>query len=367
MKMNKFAKLAGVAAAGALVLAGCASNEPAPTTPGGEQSTGGGSDLSGTLTGIGASTQQAAQEKWVADFMTQNSGVQASYAPEGSGAGREAFQGGGAQFAGSDAPFDLEENKPGSFGKCAEDSIAYEMPMYISPIAIAFNVEGVDSLNLDAATTAKIFNGDITKWNDPAITALNPDAQLPDADIHTVHRSDESGTTENFVAYLKQVAPDAWPHEVSGDWPEGIGGEGAKGTSGVVASITNGTGTIGYADASQAGDLSKAAVGEGGNFNELTPEAAAQIVENAPVQDGREEHDIALELDRKVEGYPVVLVSYEIACAKYQDANDAAMTKAYLSYIASEEGQNAAAEAAGSAPLSAALREKVQAAIDAIE
>lgn len=361
--MNKFAKLASVAAAGALILSGCASNEePSPTT-GGEN---GGSELSGTLTGIGASSMRAAQEKWVAEFMTQNSGVQLSYAPEGSGAGREAFMGGGADFAGSDRALKPEENKAGSFGKCAEGSIAYDMPVYISPIAIIFNVEGVDELNMNADLAGKIFDGKITKWNDPAIAELNPDAKLPDLPINPVHRSDDSGTTENFTSYLNEVAPEAWPHEPDGEWPI-ESGEGAKGTSGVVAAVTNGNGTIGYADASQAGDLSMAKVGEDGNFAELTAEAAAKVVENSPVEEGREEHDLAIELDRKAEGYPIVLVSYAIACAEYQDEKQGELVKAYLTYIASEEGQQAAAEAAGSAPLSSKLSEQVKASIDAIK
>ena len=134
-----------------------------------------------------------------------------------------------------------------------------------------------------------------------------------------------------------------------------------------MAAVTNGTGTIGYADASQAGDLAQAKVGEEGNFSELTPESAAQIVENSPVEEGREEHDLAMELNRKGEGYPIVLVSYAIACAEYQDPAQAELVKAYLSYMASEEGQKAAEEAAGSAPLSPKLAEQVNASIEAIK
>src|SRR3954454_333915 len=103
-------------------------------------------------------------------------------------------------------------------------------------------------------TIASIFNGDITTWDDPAIKADNPDAKLPSDRITVVHRSDESGTTENFQDYLSQVAGDVWTHEVSGDWPV-KGQEAAQGTSGVVDAVTNGKSTIGYADESQAGDL----------------------------------------------------------------------------------------------------------------
>ena len=120
------------------------------------------------------------------------------YSPDGSGAGREAFIAGGADFAGSDRALKLEE-LDGSFGKCAEGTSAIDLPVYISPIAVIFNLEGVDKLNLDQATLAGIFAGKITTWNAPEIAALNPDATLPSSPITAVHRSDDSGTTENFT------------------------------------------------------------------------------------------------------------------------------------------------------------------------
>ena len=95
--------------------------------------------------------------------------------------------------------------------------------------------------------------------------------------------------------------------------------------------------------------------------------AAAAAVENSPLEEGRAAGDIAIKLDRRAAGYPIVLVSYVIACSEYQDAEKAALVKGYLSLIVSEEGQSAAAETAGSAPLSDTLREKVIAAVDSIK
>ncbi|MGO4957879.1 phosphate ABC transporter substrate-binding protein PstS [Luteococcus sp. Sow4_B9] len=346
----------------ALAFTGCAANEG--TDAGSDNASA--SSLSGTITGTGASSMKVAQENWVSAFQQANTGVTINYSPEGSGAGREAFIGGGTDFAGSDRAFKDEENVAGKFGNCTADSIAYDLPLYISPIAVIFNVEGVDKLQLDAATTAGIFKGDIKKWNDPKIAKLNPDAKLPNANITAVHRSDDSGTTENFTDYLNKVAPSVWDKKADGEW-QYKGGEAAKGTSGVVAAVQNGVNTIGYADASQAGSLKVAEIGEGGKYSGPTEEAAAKVVENSPQVEGRHEHDLALKLDRKAEGYPIVLVSYVMLCQDYKDDKKAELVKAYATYMASEEGQKKAQETAGAAPLSAALSEKVKASIDSVK
>jgi phosphate transport system substrate-binding protein len=215
---------------------------------------------------------------------------------------------------------------------------------------------------------AGIFDQKITTWNDPAIAADNPGVTLPDLAITPVNRSDESGTTENFTEYLAAAAAEAWPHEPDGNWPV-AGGEAAQGTSGVVSAISGGNGTIGYADLSQAGDLGVANIGVGEEFVTPTPEAAAAVVENSERIEGRGEYDFAIELARDTTesgSYPIVLVSYHIGCVTYDDAEKAGLVADFMGYVISEEGQQAAAEAAGSAPISDALRQQAQTAVDAI-
>ncbi|MHA6512618.1 phosphate ABC transporter substrate-binding protein PstS [Tessaracoccus sp. Z1128] len=358
----------------ALLLSACAANEvTTPDTTGSASASAAASgdasapasELEGTLAGKGSSAMNSAQTTWIAKFQEANPGVTVNYAPDGSGAGREAFMGAGVDFAGSDRAFKLDENVAGASSLCADDSIAYDLPIYVSPIAVIFNLEGVTELNLNPDTLAGIFNGSITKWNDPAIAATNEGVELPDMDITPVHRSDDSGTTENFTDYLNKTAPSVWTNEADGEWTY-EGGEAAKGTSGVVAAVTNGTGTIGYADASQAGELSVAMIGDD-EFYGPTAEAAAAAVDVSPMEEGRDANDLAINLDRSAEGYGIVLVAYAMACAEYADPAKAELVKAYLGYVASEQGQADAAEGAGSAPLAAGLRDKVLAAIDSIK
>lgn len=375
MKLTRFAQIGAISAIAALSLTACAANEgtaPADTTaPSEGTSSAPAVVLSGEIAGSGASSQEVAVQTWTAGFQTANADVTVTYDPAGSGAGRTSFGAGAVAFAGSDRAFKTDE-LAGEFAACAAGSNIIELPTYISPIAVIFNIEGVDQLNLDAATAAALFAGDIKNWNDPAIAALNPDATLPDLAVNPVHRADDSGTTENFTDYLAAAAPTAWPHEADGVWPL-QSGEAAQGTSGVVSAVQQGPGSIGYADASRAAEagLSTAAIKVGTEFVEYSPEAAASVVEASPFAEGRTEGDLAIELDRNSEAagvYPIVLVSYLIACQEYgaDFAEQAPIVKSYLQYVASEEGQNAAAAASGNAPITAELRTKINAAIDLI-
>jgi phosphate transport system substrate-binding protein len=352
-----------VALAGSLVLSACgAANEGGAA---GGQGSGGG-ELSGTLNGAGASSQQAAMAGWSAGFSSVQPGVTVNYDPVGSGGGREQFLDGGVDFAGSDAALDDEELALAE-ERCGTEGV-FEMPNYISPIAVIYNLEGVDELNLSPETVAGIFAQEITTWNDPAIAEDNPDAELPDTAITPVNRADDSGTTTNFTEYLAAVAPDVWTFEPDGVWPVD-GGEAAQGTSGVVQAVGAGAGAIGYADLSQAGELGVARIGVGEEFVEPTAEGAAAVVEASENVEGRGEYDFAIEVARDTAEsgqYPIVLVSYHIGCVQYDDQETADLVKAFMDYAISEEGQQAAAEAAGSAPISDVLRDEGQSAVDAI-
>lgn len=327
-----------------------------------------GSSLSGTLNGGGASSQEAAQGAWRAGFQQANPEVTVNYDPIGSGGGREQFISGGFPFAGSDDYLNNDEGELDGATERCDGQAPIEVPAYVSPIAVIYNVDGVDNLQLSPDTLAGIFAGDITTWDDPAIAGDNPDASLPAEDITPVHRSDESGTTGNFTNYLDTVAGDSWTHGEVETWPV-KGGEGASGTSGVVAAVTNGANTIGYADASQAGDLGKAAIGVGDGFELPTPEAAAKILEVSPEADVATDTELVYDLDYTTEEagvYPIVLSSYLIACPSYSDKAEGDLVKAYLSYIISDEGQQTAADNAGSAPLPASIAEKAQGIVDGI-
>ena len=142
----------------------------------------------------------------------------------------------------------MDEDEIAQSKKVCGENGAFEFPVYVSPIAIAFNLKGVDKLNLDAATAAKIFAGKITKWNDPQIAKLNPEADLR-TPRSPLHRSDESGTARTYR--LPSTRPQGrWPHEAAEEFPAEYGGEAAQGTDGVVSLVADTEGAISYADAS---------------------------------------------------------------------------------------------------------------------
>lgn len=318
--------------------------------------------LSGDLNGAGASSQEKAQGAWATGFQGMNDGnVTVNYDPVGSGDGRTNFIEGGVSFAGSDSYLNDDEGELTAAKERCNGEDPIEVPAYVSPIAVAFNLEGVDALNMSADTIAQIFDGKITTWNDPAIAEENPDADLPDTAITPVHRSDDSGTTKNFTDYLGK-ASSSWSYEAEDAFPV-KGGEAAEGTSGVIAAVSGGDGTIGYADESQVGDLSVVSVKVGEEYVAPSAEGAAKVVEASPAAEGRADVDMAVDIDRETteaDAYPVVLLSYLIACQTYEDQAEADLVKGYLSYIVSDEGQAAASEEAGSAPLSSTVAEKAQ-------
>ena len=336
-------------------------------TDGAADSTG---SVSGTLVGAGASSQAAGMQGWQVGFQELNPDVTVEYDPIGSGGGREQFLAGGSTFAGSDA-FLKDDEFEQSKERCAGDGGAINLPHYISPIAIPFNLSGVDSLNLTPDVIGGIFANTITNWNDPAIAEINPDAELPDLAINPVHRSDESGTTENFTDYMSQAAPEAWTYGAIELWDDdGPGrGEGGQGTSGVVSAVAAGEGSIGYADASQIGDLPAAAVGVGGEFVEFSPEAAGRIVDASTRLEGRNDYDFAIEVNRTPDDatvYPIALVSYHIVCLQYDSQEEVDLVKAFMTYVGSEAGQAASQASAGSAPISPEVSDEILVSIDQI-
>jgi phosphate transport system substrate-binding protein len=330
------------------------------------------SAISGTLIGAGASSQAAAMQTWQAGFQTLATEAPVEYDPLGSGGGRETFLAGGSDFAGSDA-YLKDEELASSIEACAGDQGAVDLPHYISPIAIAYNVPALEgtTLQFSPATLAGIFANQITNWNDAAIAADNPGVELPDLALNPVHRSDDSGTTQNFTDYLSKVAPDIWTYGALQDWGgDGPGGgEGADKTSGVVAAIAAGEGSVGYADESQIGDLPPAAIGVGSEFVTPSAESAAKVLDISPRAEGRPDRDFAFDLVRDTTEsgvYPIVLVSYHIVCLQYDSQEKVDLVKGFMTYVGSEEGQTAAADTAGSAPISDDLRQQMLAVINTI-
>jgi phosphate transport system substrate-binding protein len=354
----------GTLLAATALIAGCGSDHPVPPDdqpPVPE-------DLEcppGSIDGAGSSAQENAMQVWIAGYQSACEAT-VYYDAIGSGGGRSQFIDGAVSFAGTDAALDEEETAE-AVQRCG-GAEPVNLPAYAVPIAVAFNLEGIDSLNLTPQAIAGIFNQDITRWDDEAIAADNPDTDLPDLPIQTVSRSDESGTTENFTEYLHQAAAEDWPHEPDGQWPI-VPVEAGQGNSGVAAAIEGGQGMIGYVEASHVGHMSTAAVGVGEEFVEVGAEAAGRVLALAEERPGNSPHDLALELDYATEEpdtYPIVLVTYEVACLAYDDAEEVALLQDFLHYVVSDEGQHAASEEIGSAIMPEEMRERLEESIDVI-
>ncbi|MGX1913995.1 phosphate ABC transporter substrate-binding protein PstS [Streptomyces phaeochromogenes] len=361
--------LGAVVVTGALTLTACGSDD---TSDGGDSSAStqpkAGSikcdDAKGQLLADGSSAQKNAIDAWVKQF-TAACGVQINYKGGGSGAGITAFNQGQVAFAGSDSA--LKPDEVTASKETCKGGQGIDLPMVGGPVAIGYNVEGVDSLVLDAPTLAKIFDDKIKNWNDPAIAKLNPDATLPNLKIQAFHRSDESGTTDNFTKYLIAAAKSDWPYEGGKAW-QAKGGQSAPQSSGVAQQVKQVNGAISYMELSYAKDgitpvkidTGAAAPVEATVDNATKAIAAAKVVGTAP--------DMALELDyaTKADGaYPITLVTYEVVCDKGNKADTLVATKAFLRYIASEEGQNVLTEA-DYAPMPEEIITKVRTTVESL-
>jgi phosphate transport system substrate-binding protein len=348
-RMNRRALAFGaLAVSGALALTACGSDD---TSDGGGSSASATAaagnikcdDAKGQLLADGSSAQKNAIDAWVKQF-TQACGVQINYKGSGSGAGITAFTNGQVAFAGSDSALKPEEVTASK--KVCSGGQAIDLPMVGGPIAIGYNVPGVDKLTLDAPTLAKIFNNKISKWNDQAIAKLNPDAKLPDLKIQAFHRSEDSGTTDNFTKYLIASAKSDWPYSGGKAW-QAEGGQSASGSSGIAQQVKQTSGAIGYMELSYAKDgINPVSIDTGASAPvEASVDNATKAIADAKVVGTGSDLALQLNYATKAEGaYPITLVTYEIACDKGNKADTLAATKAFLRYIASEDGQKVLAD-----------------------
>ncbi|MFE2046340.1 phosphate ABC transporter substrate-binding protein PstS [Streptomyces sp. NPDC059477] len=349
-RMNRRAlSLGALAVSGALALTACGTDDTGSS--GGDSSSSAtaaaGSiqcdDASGQILADGSSAQKNAIDAWVKNFTQACSGVQINYKGGGSGAGVTAFTQGTVAFAGSDSALEPEEIEASK--EVCSGGQGIDLPMVGGPIAVGYNVPGVDNLVLDAPTLAQIFDNKITNWNDEAIAKLNPDATLPDLKIQAFHRSEDSGTTDNFTKYLIETTPDNWKYEGGKAW-QAEGGQAASGSSGMAQQVKQNSGAIGYMELSYAKDLSVVSVDTGAAAPvPASVDGATKAIADAKVVGTGK--DLALELNyaTKADGaYPITLVTYEIVCDAGNNADTLPATKAFLTYIASEEGQQVLAE-----------------------
>jgi phosphate transport system substrate-binding protein len=333
---------------GALVLSACGSDDNSGGEGGGSE-TAATSDINcegeGNLLASGSSAQKNAMDAWVNAYQSACGSTKINYNPTGSGAGIQEFLQGKTAFAGSDSALDEDEVKESE--EVCDGGKGINLPMVGGPVAVGYNLSGVDDLVLDAPTLAKIFDSKITQWDDEAIKKLNPDADLPSTKIQAFHRSDESGTTDNFTEYLGTAAPDDYKYEADKAW-KAKGGQSANGSAGVASNVKQNDGAIGYFELSYATgsgiDTVKLDTGadepvEASVENSSNGIAAGKIVG----KDG----DLAMELDyttKEAGAYPVILVTYEIVCDKGNKAETLDATKSFLNYTASKDGQKALAE-----------------------
>ena len=281
---------------------------------------------SGTIVGAGATFPFPLYSKWGQDYNTAT-GVKLNYQAIGSGGGISAIEADTVDFGASDAPLkkaDLDANG------------LVQFPMCIGGVVLIVNLEGVTpgGITLDAATLAKIYNGDIAGWNDAAIAALNPGVTLPSTAINVVHRSDSSGTTWIFTNYLTAAAGDVWTAGADKEvaWPTGVGGKGSSGVAATVQQVAGSIGYVEYAYAMQNDMTWTNLVNADGESVAPSLEAFTDAALNAPWQQAANDGFYAVMVDAKgATSWPITGASFILM---RKEAGDAARSKASLEFFA---------------------------------
>jgi phosphate transport system substrate-binding protein len=353
-----------------MMLSGCGSdkNTSAPSSSGSATAANVSCGGKQTLKASGSTAQANAMTRFVKAFEQACSGQTLNYTPNGSGAGIREFNGNQTDFGGSDSPLSIDEATAAQH-RCG-GSPAWNLPVVFGPIAVTFNISTVTSLNLDGPTVAKIFNGAITTWNDPAIQGLNNGFTLPGEPIHVVFRNDESGTTDNFQKYLDAASNGAWGKGTGKTFKGGVG-EGAKGNDGTSAAIKATEGSITYNEWSfaQAQHLNMAKVvsSAGPDAVAISTDSVGKTIAGAAIKG--QGNDLVLDTTSFYKpaqpgSYPIVLATYEIVCSKYPDAQVGTAVKAFLQSTIGA-GQNGLADN-GYIPIPDAFKSRLSTAVDAI-
>ena len=275
-------------------------------------------DLEVSLSGAGASFPAPLYQRWFSEYNQQNPGVQISYQSVGSGAGVEQYLQGTVDFGATDAPLTEEERATfeSTYGQAP-----IQVPMTAGSVVFAYNLPGVDSLELSREDYCGIVNGDITTWNDPAIAEANPGVELPDIPISWIHRSDGSGTTFLFTNHIATACPNwAGGAAKTVEWPVGIGAKGNEGIAAQVAQTEGGIGYVEYAYAKENGISAAAIENASGNIITPSPEAASLVFEGETIPE-----DFALTVPDPAnpEAYPIAGLTWLLLYPQYDDPNKA--------------------------------------------
>jgi len=310
--------------------------------------------------GAGASFPAPLYQSWFAILSRETPQLRFNFQSVGSGAGVEQFIQGVTDFGASDIGMTDEQIAQVKRGVIL-------LPMTAGKITLAYNLPGVDNLQLTREAYSEIFLGKITKWNDPKIVASNPGVTLPDQNINVVHRSDGSGTTAVFTNHLSEINPQ-WKDSIGAgtavQWPTSPNFVGARGNEGVTASVARTQGSIGFVEYSFAKNngLSMAALeNKAGKFVAPTPEAGTKTLEAVELPENLKAFIVDPDGE---ESYPIVTYTWMMLFKKYDDPNKAIAMEAMIQYGLNQGQQQA--ETLGYIPLPAIVREKVAAAADQI-
>ena len=305
-----------------------------------------------SLSGAGASFPAPLYQTWFSEYNKQNPDIRISYQSVGSGAGVEQYLQGTVDFGATDAPL-TDEERQGFEAQYGQAPI--QVPMTAGSVVFAYNLPGVENLELPRTVYCGIVNGEIDNWSDPAIAGANPDASLPDTPISWIHRSDGSGTTFLFTNHIATACPN-WQGGVDKtvEWPTGVGAKGNEGIAAQVSQTEGGIGYVEYAYAKENGISAAAIENKSGNIIAPSPEAASLVFEGETIPE-----DFALTVPDPAnpEAYPIAGMTWLLLYPEYDDPTTAQALQDMITWALNDGGQFA--QQLGYIPLPPEVKQRV--------
>ena len=322
------------------------------------------SGVTGSLTAIGSSSQNGPLSAWQQGWSKDFPGTSLRFSPDGDAIGRDALFRGMAHFASIDSqltPEDWEKSKEA----CGAGG-AFAVPTSVTAIGVAYNVSGLRNVRLDPDTLTAMFDGAITRWDDAAIAALNPDTDLPDLEVVPIWAKKDSGLTHAVGEYL--ASGEGSGMDIDRTWPDGTAGESVAGYPDLARKVDDTAGAVSFMDRAEIGTrFSTATLKFGDEFVKVTDDALGTAVDSGEVTEAPG-GGVQLNLRPGASpGYSLGFVGYQAFCHTYQNEALTRLVRSWAFYVTGEGGQaNSTYFAQVGSPSAEALKQS-QSALESIK
>ncbi|MCO4274855.1 substrate-binding domain-containing protein [Pseudarthrobacter sp. HLT3-5] len=289
----------------------------------------------GSLTAVGTGIQSSSVSAWRGGWVKDNPGSSLNFSPDGSGVGLDALFSGQAHFAPVDAPLTAEDIAR-SRQSCGPDG-AFSVPVSVVALGVAFNLPSAKNVKLTTGVLGSIYSGDITKWDDPAITGINPGTEFPNQEIIPVRSTESSVMTQTATEYL---AAGSWDGQPGMEWAPDTAGETVRGYADIADKLDNTAGSIAFLEKSAIGSrFDTALLDFGKGFVRMNDDTLNLSIGSGTVGSGPGGSVTFETAGMGGDGYGLSLVTYQAYCGRYANESLSRLVKSWGTFVVGDGGQ----------------------------